>query len=94
MFLIKKNRLQAVQNTMNNAFMNPRQQSGRLTNKVTLPKLRGPNPNSLFADHIADNFKSSFSNANINGLMNILNVSDADMKIFDNMNSDVHSRLN
>jgi hypothetical protein len=78
---------------MNSAFMNPRNTSGGLTNKPSLPKLLGPNPNSLFANNIADSFKSSFSNANINSLMNILNVSDADMKIFDNMNSDVHDRL-
>ena len=80
---------------MNTAFMNPRNsRRGGLTNKPSLPKLVGPNPNSLFANHIADNFKSSFSNANINGLLGILNVSDADMKIFDNMNADVHERLN
>ena len=78
---------------MNQAFLNPQSSRGGLTDKPTLPKLLGPNPNSLFANNIADSFKSSFSNASINDLLGILNVSKTDMKLLDNLNQDPMQRI-
>ena len=72
--------------------MNPQQQSGALTNEVKFPKLKGPNPNSLFANNIADDFQSNFTNASISGLLNVLNVSKADLNLFANLNSNLKDR--
>jgi hypothetical protein len=83
-----------MQSSLTSAFVNPRaNQRGPLTNQPSLPKLRGPNPNSLFANNIADSFKSSFSNASINELLGVLNVSKTDMKLLDNLNQDPRQRV-
>ena len=78
---------------MNQAFLNPQQSQGGLTDKPSLPKLRGPNPNSLFSNYIADSFQSNFSNASINDLLGILNVSKTDQKLLDNLNQDPMQRV-
>ena len=72
--------------------MNPKQNSGGLTDEVTFPKITGPNPNTLFANSIADNFKSNFTTPSIEGLLNVLNVSKADLNLFANLNSDLRDR--
>ena len=77
---------------MNNSLRSSNNQSRGLTNGISFPSLRGPNPNSLFSNNIADNFKSNFTNSSINGLLDVLNVSKADLNLFDSLNQNIKNR--